>query len=96
MNEAFSDCDSLNQVTLPDRDGYFVIDIFAFAVGSGPQPLHLRIPNPKMALFLGDGSFIQREVTVYCDPMKAGDIVSAIQNYGLGEVVGIEPYAPAP
>ena len=54
-------------MTLPDCDGTFSISFVAFAAGSGPQPLHLRIPNPKMTLFLWDRSFFNREVTVYCD-----------------------------
>ena len=65
--QAFYLCDSLSQVTLPNRGGTFSIISFAFAADSGPQPLHLRIPHPNMTLSLGDGSFFNREVTVYCD-----------------------------
>ena len=65
---AFYGCDILSQVTLPSHGEGLWIGSFAFAVGSGPQPLHLRIPNQKMTLSLMAFSFSNREVTVYCDP----------------------------
>ncbi len=93
---AFDGCDILSQVTLPSHGEVLRIGPYAFAVDSGPQPLHLRIPNQKMTLSLMTFSFSNRKVTVYCDLMKADGIASDIETCGRGKVVGKYPYAPAP
>ena len=98
--EAFSGCDSLNQVTLPNRGGDFWIDMFAFAVDSGPQPqpqplpLHLRIPNADITLYLGTNAFSNRAVTVYYN--GSNEITSSIEDPGGGKVVDIKPYPSNP
>ena len=93
--EAFSGCDILNQVTLPDHNGAFSISFAAFALNSGPQPLHLRIPSPGVSLFLAAGSFFNRKVTVYCDPTIAVKIKAAFNEDIIGPngTIEVKPLA---